>query len=58
MRLAFTMEDASRAESDFESSDKQFKNILLDTRLDNRILDLRVRDESSALCHRTHESPS
>lgn len=42
IRLPFTIEDASRPQSDFENTDKQFKNILLDTRLDNRVLDLRV----------------
>ena len=43
VRLPFSIEDASRPESDFENTEKQFKNILLDTRLNNRVLDLRVR---------------
>ena len=41
-RLPFTLEDASRAESEKEDPEKQFKNVLLDTRLNNRVLDLRV----------------
>jgi aspartyl-tRNA synthetase len=36
------MDDASRAESELADPDKQYKNILLDTRLNNRVLDLRV----------------
>lgn len=38
------MDDASRAESDLADTEKQYKNILLDTRLNNRVLDLRVRN--------------
>ena len=36
------MDDASRAESELADADKQYKNILLDTRLNNRVLDLLV----------------
>lgn len=42
IRLPFTLEDASRPESDFDDPEKQFNRVLIDTRLDNRILDLRV----------------
>ncbi|KAI5121826.1 hypothetical protein M0805_003260 [Coniferiporia weirii] len=41
-RLPFTLDDASRAESEVESSEKQFNNVLLETRLNNRVLDLRT----------------
>ena len=41
-RLPFTLEDASRPEADFEKEDAQFNKVLLDTRLNNRVLDLRV----------------
>jgi aspartyl-tRNA synthetase len=42
-RLPFSIEDASRPESEFEKEDTQFTKVLLDTRLNNRIIDLRVR---------------
>ena len=42
MRLPFSIDDAARAENEFDDSDKQYNNVLLDTRLNNRILDLRV----------------
>ncbi len=38
--LPFSLEDASRPETEVE--DKGFNNVLLKTRLDHRILDLRV----------------
>jgi aspartyl/asparaginyl-tRNA synthetase len=41
-RLPFTMEDASRPESELENEDAQFSRVALDTRLNNRVLDLRV----------------
>jgi aspartyl/asparaginyl-tRNA synthetase len=46
-RLPFTLEDASRADTDelaFEADGKaqQFSRVLLDTRLNNRVVDLRV----------------
>ena len=46
-RLPFTVEDANRPETEIASSDDvQYKRVLLDTRLDNRIIDLRVRNFS------------
>jgi aspartyl-tRNA synthetase len=43
-RLPFTIDDASRAESEKEANpDAQFNRVLLDTRLNNRVVDLRVR---------------
>ena len=42
-RLPFTLEDAGRPESAFEDPERQFNNVTLETRLNNRILDLRVR---------------
>ena len=43
-RLAFSIDDASRAESEKEANpDSQFNRVLLDTRLNNRVVDLRVR---------------
>ncbi|KAL5519319.1 DPS1_1 [Sanghuangporus vaninii] len=41
-RLPFTLEDASRAENELETADRQLNKVLLDTRLDNRVLDLRT----------------
>ncbi|KAK4683929.1 aspartyl-tRNA synthetase, partial [Tremellales sp. Uapishka_1] len=43
--LPFSMEDASRPESDFqrmETEDVQFSRVALPTRLDNRVMDLRT----------------
>ncbi|KAH8119816.1 aspartyl-tRNA synthetase [Phellopilus nigrolimitatus] len=40
VRLPFTLDDASRAES--ENAEKQLNNVLLETRLNNRVLDLRT----------------
>jgi aspartyl-tRNA synthetase len=40
--LPFNLADASRAESDFEKDDVQYNRVLLESRLNNRVLDLRV----------------
>jgi aspartyl/asparaginyl-tRNA synthetase len=40
--LPFTLDDAMRASEDVESSDVQMNRVLLDTRLNNRVIDLRV----------------
>lgn len=41
--LPFSVEDATRAETEIESNDEvQYKRVLLDTRLNNRVVDLRV----------------
>lgn len=41
-RLPFSLDDASRAESELENTEAQFNKVLLDTRLNNRVFDLRV----------------
>ncbi|KZV71308.1 aspartyl-tRNA synthetase [Peniophora sp. CONT] len=41
-RPAFLVEDANRPDADFEKEDAQFNKVLLDTRLNNRVLDLRT----------------
>ncbi|THH28883.1 hypothetical protein EUX98_g5297 [Antrodiella citrinella] len=42
-RLPFTVEDATRAETEIESTaEVQYKRVLLDTRLNNRVVDLRT----------------
>lgn len=41
-RLPFSLDDASRPESEFETGDVQFNRVLLDTRLNHRVIDLRV----------------
>lgn len=41
-RLPFSLEDASRPEAEMEKEDAQFSRVALDTRLNNRVLDLRV----------------
>ncbi|KAK9704638.1 aspartate--tRNA ligase dps1 [Basidiobolus ranarum] len=41
-RLPFTLEDASRPEEIFAKEGAQFSRVNLDTRLDNRIIDLRT----------------
>lgn len=46
-RPAFLVEDANRPDADFDKEDAQFNKVLLDTRLNNRVLDLRVRGCSS-----------
>ncbi|EKM60997.1 uncharacterized protein PHACADRAFT_247281 [Phanerochaete carnosa HHB-10118-sp] len=43
-RLPFTVEDANRPEAEIAANeDVQYKRVLLDTRLDNRIIDLRTQ---------------
>ncbi|KZO96030.1 aspartate-tRNA ligase [Calocera viscosa TUFC12733] len=45
-RLPFTMDDASRPEEEYERSEKegiQYNRVLLETRLNNRVLDLRTQ---------------
>ena len=43
-RLPFSIDDASRAENEKDDNpDAQFNRVLLDTRLNNRVVDLRVR---------------
>jgi aspartyl-tRNA synthetase len=42
-RLPFSVDDANRPEPEGDSADVQYKRVLLDTRLNNRIIDLRVR---------------
>jgi len=41
--LPFTVEDANRPEKDIEASEQQFNRVLLDTRLNNRVVDLRTQ---------------
>ncbi|KAF9112104.1 aspartate--tRNA ligase dps1 [Mortierella sp. AM989] len=41
-RLPFNLEDASRPETDFEREDTQFSKVTLNTRLENRVFDLRT----------------
>jgi hypothetical protein len=48
--LPFNMEDAGRAASEYEKEGAEFNKVLLDNRLDNRVLDLRVRN-LVFLCH-------
>ncbi|KAA1468219.1 aspartyl-tRNA synthetase [Dentipellis sp. KUC8613] len=42
-RLPFTIDDAQRPESDVADNDAQFNRVLLDTRLNNRVVDLRTQ---------------
>lgn len=43
-RLPFSIDDASRADGEKDDNpDAQFNRVLLDTRLNNRVVDLRVR---------------
>lgn len=42
IRLPFSLDDASRADSEVEAADSQYNKVLLETRLNNRVLDLRV----------------
>lgn len=43
-RLPFSVEDANRPESEITSNEEvQYKRVLLDTRLDNRVIDLRTQ---------------
>ena len=41
-RLPFSVEDANRPEVEGDSAEVQYKRVLLETRLNNRIIDLRV----------------
>ncbi|KAH0590666.1 hypothetical protein H2248_000796 [Termitomyces sp. 'cryptogamus'] len=42
-RLPFSLDDASRPEAEIESSENQFNRVLIDTRLNNRVVDLRTQ---------------
>ncbi|KAG6911923.1 hypothetical protein DXG01_000170 [Tephrocybe rancida] len=42
-RLPFSLEDASRPDTEIESSEAQFNRVLIDTRLNNRVIDLRTQ---------------
>ena len=41
-RLPFTVEDATRPEMESDSAEVQYKRVLLETRLNNRVVELRV----------------
>ena len=41
--LPFTVEDANRPEKEVETSEQQLNRVLLDTRLNNRVVDLRTQ---------------
>ena len=41
-RLPFGVEDANRPENESDSAEVQYKRVLLETRLNHRIIDLRV----------------
>ena len=54
-RLPFSIDDASRAENEKDDNpDAQFNRVLLDTRLNNRVVDLRVCYFSDSF--RSHKS--
>ncbi|TFK57233.1 aspartyl-tRNA synthetase [Heliocybe sulcata] len=42
-RLPFTLEDASRADEEVETAETQLNRVLLETRLNNRVIDLRTQ---------------
>ncbi|KAF8642270.1 hypothetical protein AX16_009543 [Volvariella volvacea WC 439] len=42
-RLPFSLEDASRPEAEFEVNETQYNRVLLETRLNNRVVDLRTQ---------------
>ncbi|EKM83834.1 hypothetical protein AGABI1DRAFT_66838 [Agaricus bisporus var. burnettii JB137-S8] len=42
-RLPFSLDDASRPESELQTNDAQYNRVLLDTRLNNRVIDLRTQ---------------
>ncbi|KIK06941.1 hypothetical protein K443DRAFT_673834 [Laccaria amethystina LaAM-08-1] len=42
-RLPFSVEDAARPDTDLETSDVQYNRVLLETRLNNRVVDLRTQ---------------
>lgn len=58
-RLPFSVEDATRPddpnrpETDDANAEPQFKRVLLETRLNNRVIDLRVNQFSVVECHHT-----
>lgn len=41
--LPFTVEDANRPEKEIETSEQQLNRVLLETRLNNRVVDLRTQ---------------
>ncbi|KAG7099271.1 hypothetical protein E1B28_001131 [Marasmius oreades] len=42
-RLPFTVDDANRPDADIDAEGAQFNRVLLDTRLNNRVIDLRTQ---------------
>jgi len=42
-RLPFTVDDANRPETEADSAEVQYKRVLLETRLNNRVIDLRTQ---------------
>ncbi|KAJ2913405.1 hypothetical protein MD484_g7019, partial [Candolleomyces efflorescens] len=42
-RLPFSVDDANRPDTDVQSTDAQFNRVLLETRLNNRVIDLRTQ---------------
>jgi len=52
-RLPFTVDDANRPETEPDSADPdvQYKRVLLETRLNNRVIDLRVRMNPYLQCN-------
>ncbi|RDB28446.1 Aspartate--tRNA ligase, cytoplasmic [Hypsizygus marmoreus] len=42
-RLPFSLDDASRPDTEIETSEVQYNRVLLDTRLNNRVVDLRTQ---------------
>lgn len=41
--MPFTIDDANRPEAEIDSSEQQLNRVLLDTRLNNRVIDLRTQ---------------
>ncbi|TIB10364.1 hypothetical protein E3P92_03222 [Wallemia ichthyophaga] len=60
--LPFTIEDASRPEAEYEKEGAQFNKVHLETRLDNRVVDLRTQTNQaifkvqSAICRLFRQS--
>jgi len=46
-RLPFSFEDAARPESEYEKDDARYNKVLLETRLNNRVFDLRTQTNQS-----------
>jgi len=46
-RLPFSFEDAARPESEYEKEDARYNKVLLETRLNNRVFDLRTQTNQS-----------